>query len=182
MLLVLFAFQLVFAMQRVKAYSFFFFFFFTSKGINILWRGDGLVFLKCLLCYYCSKKEISSALSGGSHTSLGGQRDIVFPFLNSRHTARRKSQDISGLLRATCKLVAIIGSKPYSCCLSLNGCSQEKLLLSPVGKMPRSGCRLNKSEAISQALESLQLLFKLSKLLCNEKTWKTTSKTHPATQ
>lgn len=69
----------------------FFFFFFTSRGINILWRGDGLVFLKCLLCYYCSKKEISSALSGGSHTSLGGQRDIVFPFLNSRHTARRKS-------------------------------------------------------------------------------------------
>lgn len=67
------------------------FLFFTSKGINILWRGDGLVFLKCLLCYYCSKKEISSALSGGSHTSLGGQRDTVFPFLNSRHTARRKS-------------------------------------------------------------------------------------------
>lgn len=68
-----------------------FFFFCTLKGINVLWRGDGLVFLKCLLCYYCSKKEISSALSWGSQGSLGGQRDIMFPFLNSRYTAKRKS-------------------------------------------------------------------------------------------
>ena len=74
-------FQLVFAMQRVKACCFFFFFFFfgTLKGINVLWRGDGLVFLKCLVCYYCSKDEISSALSQGSHSSLGGQRLVMSP-------------------------------------------------------------------------------------------------------
>ena len=60
--------------------SFFFFFFFgTLKGINVLWRGDGLVFLKCLVCYYCSKDEISSALSQGSHSSLGGQRLVMSP-------------------------------------------------------------------------------------------------------
>lgn len=62
-----------------KSESLFLFIFCTLKGINLLWRGDGLVFLKCLLCYYSSKKEISSALSRVSHSSLGGQRDIMFP-------------------------------------------------------------------------------------------------------
>lgn len=57
----------------------FFFFFGTWKGIIVLWRGDGLVFLKCLVCYYCSKDEISSALSQGSHSSWGGQRHVMSP-------------------------------------------------------------------------------------------------------
>lgn len=43
--LALFSFQLIFAMQRVKASSFFLL---TLKGIIVLWRGDGLGFFEVL--------------------------------------------------------------------------------------------------------------------------------------
>lgn len=42
--------------------------------------------------------------------------------------------------------------------------------------------RWNKSETVSQAVESLQLLLELSQLLCNEKPWKTTSEMYPDSQ
>lgn len=132
------------------------FLFYVHWRVLMFYGENGLVFLKCLLCNYLAKKEISSTLSRGSHSSPGGQRDIMFPSQNYRHTAKRKSWDNSGLLNATCKLVAIIGSERPSCCPLLDGCSKENLLLSPLGNRPQSDGRLDKSEAISQALESLQ--------------------------
>lgn len=87
--------QLALAMKRVK--SLFLSIFCTLKGINLLWRGDGLVFLKCLLCYYSSKKEISSALSRVSHSSLGGQRDIMFPLSELK---TRGEEKVIGYLRS----------------------------------------------------------------------------------
>lgn len=80
-----------------KSKSLFLFIFCTLKGINLLWRGDGLVFLKCLLCYYSSKKEISSALSRVSHSSLGGQRDIMFPLSELKTHSYEK---VMGYLRS----------------------------------------------------------------------------------
>lgn len=111
-----------------KSKSLLLFIFCTLKGINLLWRGDGLVFLKCLLCYYSSKKEISSALSRVSSLVVAWEprETSCFHFLNLRPTALRKSWDISGLLRATCKLVAIIGSELSSCCLLPNWVQQGK--------------------------------------------------------
>lgn len=92
-----------------------------------------------------------------------------FHFLNSRHTARRKSWDISGLRRATCKLVAIIGAKLPSCCLLLNGGSTEKTLLSPVRKTPQSEANQTRVRC-SLRPQSLPLLHKFSKLFSNDKT------------
>lgn len=145
-----------------------------------------MVFLKCLLCYYCSKKEISSALSRGSQGSLGGHRDAAFPLSEANMQLKRKSWDSSGLLIATCKLVAIIGSTLPSCCLLLNGWSKEELLLSPVGlwdsrKIPQSDCRLDSSEVTSKTPESPQISLNVSQLLQSEKTQKATLKMQPAT-
>lgn len=51
-----------------------------------------------------------------------------------------------------------------------------------VGEMTQPDCRLDNSEAISQALGNLYLILKFPQLRYNEKTWKPTSKMHPATQ